>query len=292
MKKVILVLFLVLIANNILYGQARFVICEDDFEGPQNTSCFAGYYILDNIPSGSNVWQICVPGKPLFNQALSPTHAILTDSTGPYPVNDTSVFLFKAYVYLTGNDVPIFGGHYKFDSDSLKDFGRIDVSYDHGTTWNDILTDTSLYWTTEKPVFTGRVFQWREFSANWLEYPPPFDTLYYRYTFISDSIQTNQQGWMLDNLYVADHIEGISSGNNKNGVSVFPNPAGDCLTVSSPAPTIIKHITIIDLFGRSRIEAIVKGEQSDIDISALEKGFYIMTVNSGDLQSSIRFLKE
>jgi len=262
-----------------------------DFDNPPNYSCYDGINSIVINSSPSNLWQICVPNKPIFNQSLSPTHAILTDSTGPYPVNDTSVFILKTYTFLTGDDVPVFGGWYKFDSDSLKDFGRIDVSYDHGMTWRDILTDTTIYWHTQKPVFTGRVYQWREFYASWIYYPPTFDTVYYRYTFISDSIQTNQQGWMLDNIYVTDHIEGIQSHERDDQLSVFPNPSSDQISISVKDFLGLIEVSIYDLLGGLKLKQKLIQNDSQIDIASLPAGVYMMRVNLGGQLHIVKLLK-
>ncbi len=291
MKKSLLAFFSILMVNGILYGQNKFIVCEVSFENPAYYYCFSGVYTIVNNPSPSNFWQVCEPNKPIFNESLSPTHAILTDNTGPYPVNDTSVFILKTFTFLTGDDVPVVGGWYKFDSDSLKDFGRIDISYDHGITWKDILTDTTIYWHTQKPVFTGRVYQWREFNASWIYYPPAFDTVYYRYTFISDSIQTNQQGWMLDDIYVTDHIEGIQSREREVQLSVFPNPSRDIITLLVLNFHGSIEVSIYDLLGGLRLQQTLFDSCKSLDISSLPNGAYIMRVNLGDQPFIVKLLK-
>ena len=290
MKKSILIFFACLLVIGIVQGQNKFIVCEATFEDPAYYYCTGGSYMVENNPSAANVWQVCVPNKPIFNQAASPTHAILTDSTGPYPVNDTSVFILKAYIVPTPDDVPAIGGWYKFDSDSLKDFGRIDISYDQGITWTDILSDTTIYWTTQKPVFTGRVYQWREFSASFMYYPIS-DTVYFRYTFISDNIQTNQQGWMLDDIYVVDHIEGIHNPDHEAELSVFPNPSKDKVTISGLNSRGLRDVSIFDLLGGLRLHQTLSDGNNQLDIASLADGAYIMRVNMRGQTFIVKLLK-
>ena len=63
----------------------------------------------------------------------------------------------------------------------------------------------------------------------------------------------------------------------KSGLTVYPNPAVDVVTVT--AKQDIKSTTIIDLSGK-RVKAFKAGEQ--INVSSLAKGTYILQVNYGN----------
>jgi hypothetical protein len=289
MKKASLILAGLMISLISVKGQTPFISCTVDFEN-QSFSCWAGFFSLDNNPSAGNIWQVCNPNKPVFDSAYSPIHAIMTDSTGPYPVNDTSGFILKAISY-SSDDVPFIGGWYKFDSDSLKDFGRIELSYDHGVTWQDILADSSIYWDTPKPVFTGRIYQWREFLGL-LPFPSTIDTMYYRFTFISDNIQTNQQGWMLDDIYLLDHIEGIHNHFPDNEVSIFPNPVTDHITISASSIPTNSQLSILTMNGQQLITCKISQPETQLDISTLPGGVYIVKLTNDRTVIIRKFIKQ
>ena len=48
--------------------------------------------------ASQNVWQIGMPQKTIFNMASTEPNAILTDTSGSYPANNTSRFIAKAFV--------------------------------------------------------------------------------------------------------------------------------------------------------------------------------------------------
>ena len=237
------------------------------------------YYTIDTTQIGS-IWNICTPNKPLFDSAYSVPKAILTDSSGTYPINDTSSFIIKTLI--GGFDVPCIGGMYKMDCDSLHDFGIIEISIDHGQTWHNLLSDTVVSnsdWYTQKPIFTGRIKEWTEF----LTYPLSnfgnyylYDTLLTRFTFISDSMQTNRDGWILDDIKIVVHTEGIPEFVKQNNIVVYPNPTKESLFVKFiNLDKIDFSIKIYDIFGRQVFhQSKLKNTVTNIDIHFFDSGTY------------------
>jgi hypothetical protein len=280
MKKIYLILTILMISVSFVKGQQPFYSCTVNFE---DDPCWEASYWNLTVPGVDNIWQICVPNKTVFNSALSSPHAILTDSTGVYPVNNTSDFVIKAVLLNNGGAAYMLGGWYKFDSDSLKDYGRIEISSDHGTTWLNALSDTVIpdfCWSTAKPVLTGRIHQWRQFNAIlWNSFS--VDTLYYRFTFISDSIQTNQDGWMLDDIQLTAHIEGIPE-IGRDEIKIYPNPATELITISAKTFSSKMNVLVYDIVGQLCLQKMIFGTNEDIDISGLGKGIYMVKVSDGN----------
>jgi hypothetical protein len=190
---------------------------------------------------------------------------------------------------------PVIGGYYKFDSDTLTDYGKIEFSLDHGTTWYNALSDTVIAdwaWFTPKPVLTGRIHQWREFAAMVPYYNHIIDTIYYRFTFISDNIQTNREGWMLDDLFLIDHTEGIQNIASPDEISIYPNPAVNTITVSGKTLNPETDLSVYDILGQLRLQQTINQNQQDIDISGFSKGIYMVRVQSGDKYVVKRIVKE
>jgi hypothetical protein len=277
MKKTFLFFNLLLIMSSSVTGQNPFVSCIIDFE--TNPCWEASYYNL-TIQGSDNIWQICTPNKSIFDSACSTPKAILTDSTGPYPINNTSSFIIKFVPLSFCMCAPVLGGYYKFDSDTLKDFGRIEFSLDHGVTWLNALSDTIIpdwAWLGQKPVLTGRVNQWREFYTTLWNYFTT-DTLYYRYTFVSDSIQTNQEGWMLDNLSLIEHIEGLQENASRDEITIYPNPTYGTITIESKNVTKEMDVSVYNIQGQLILEQTLNNNKGDLNISNLDKGIYMVKV--------------
>ncbi len=216
---------------NILFGQFyspdSYTIDFDNF--PQYD-----YIIIDTISNPDNIWQIGVPNKPMFANAYSATHAIVTDTLNPYPINDTSSFIFR-HIRPTnpelGNESLQLKFWYKFNSDSLTDFGMVEASIDNGATWINLLTEDETYdfsWLAAKPILTGNSNGWQQFALELssLTYMVGYsDTLCYRFTFISDSVQTNKDGWMIDNFEINDSWEKVDKFDSNENITLYPNPS-------------------------------------------------------------------
>lgn len=237
MKKAVIVLFLV--CSNLIYGQ---IICNNYCLTFDDTICATHLKIDTTI--ASNVWQT---GKPQKNSidTLHTGNVIITDTVHPYPVNNYSVFTITNLA--TPGDIygcKMFSAKYYVDTDSLKDFGKIEFSPDRGTTWIDLINDTtynsSIIWYGLKPTLTGHSFS--SFDVLLTDNGSVFnlqlgDTLLYRFSFTSDSIFDNRAGLLYDNICFGDFIEGISEIHFKPIKSkIFPNPSSENFSIEFENP--------------------------------------------------------
>lgn len=284
--------FLILtLCSTLMYGQyyGNYHINFDNEYGLENL-------FIDTISNDNNIWEIGAPDKIVFDSAYSLPNAICTDTANSYPVNDTSVFLIRnlADGGFEKTHTVILGGRYKIDSDTLKDFGKIEFSPDNGVTWVDLLTDTvysekGCYdWWSEKPTFTGKTDGWKEFYVWLAGFGWEFDiggwdandTVIYRFTFISDSVQTNRDGWILDDLHFEDYYESIEErGFNSFNSSVFPNPAHHLVNIEfSNEASKNYNISIYDVNGRLTMSDDTRTGLIQFDLSNLSAGVYFYRI--------------
>ena len=155
-----------------------------------------------------------------------------------YCINDTSIITVKAPVYAHdwGSHTIMF--YYKLNTDTLSDYGKLEVSADNGMTFINVLTqwnDYGFWWNGDiHENFTGNTNDWNWFSiciSSLLDSFPTADTILYRFTFISDGNQTNKDGWIIDDLVVQDVTENIDEINMNLGSICYPNPVSDYLTI-------------------------------------------------------------
>lgn len=224
-------------------------------------------YSISIDTSSQNLWQVGTPGKSFFDSAFSPSLAILTDTINSYSSNNASFFDLKFYPNNPSYSSPFYGGNvffeikHKFDTDTLLDGGYISISYDNGQSFTNILKDSlvCMYFTPRNNIWTGGYYNdslytlsdtlyngengFSGHSNNWITtrfawYDIPIkcqwlmDTTIIRFNFISDSIQTNKEGWMIDNirLYTVEFPGNIDKKQNSN-IRVYPNPANDVLSI-------------------------------------------------------------
>lgn len=74
----------------------------------------------------------------------------------------------------------------------------------------------------------------------------------------------------------------------KNELTLYPNPASDILFISYKPQTKNPKFEIIDVTGRK----ILTTKQTQIDVSKLPQGLYLLKVQDGELIFSKRFIKE
>jgi hypothetical protein len=282
MKNICIILILITVSN-FSFGQDLYYI---DFDSPWSEN---NHIIIDTVSNPDNIWQIGVPDKTLFDSAYSATHAIVTDTLNPYPINDTSAFIIKHIRPIDegGNTNLILNFWFRFDSDTLTDFGKVEASIDDGATWIDLLIDDityDLYWLAPKPVLTGKSNGWQNFNlelSNLTYYLGYSDTLLYRFTFISDNIQSNKDGWIIDDFELADWWEGIEDNAIHESIKFYPNPTTGIIFINEEFKTIDNKISILNNIGQVVFETNSSFNET-IDISNLQNGIYLIIYENSE----------
>lgn len=77
---------------------------------------------------------------------------------------------------------------------------------------------------------------------------------------------------------------------SEKNISVFPNPANHFLTVRLKNGDLIDQINIYNLQGRNMLS--INPMNNTIDISNIEKGFYILKLNYGEIEFNERLIIE
>lgn len=265
------------------YGTIRF----------EGSDFLHGYLSLyrDTATNPNCIWQIGKPQKTVFTSSFSPDKAIVTDTLNTYPPNDTSSFIIKMsdlnFAWYIGSfyphSTPFIRGRYKVDSDSLSDYGSIAISMDMGSNWIDILEDTVYNFVQNSgtmPVLTGSSDGWQIFTLSFAQLADSFtispsDTVLLKFTFVSDSTETNRDGLIFDDFVIMDWWESVDDP-SKTPVDIYPNPAASQLRVRSPEEGTL---FITDLFGKTQCSINIEevGKEANLDLSALSSGFYIYT---------------
>ncbi len=78
---------------------------------------------------------------------------------------------------------------------------------------------------------------------------------------------------------------------NKLQVSVFPNPATEQLFITLDSKTKNAEVIISNLSGKAIINAALQN-QNNIDISGLQIGMYMLTINTENGSETVKFIKQ
>lgn len=263
---------------------------------------------IDTFPQ--NIWQIGQPQKVYFDSSYSAIKAIVTDTVTSYPIDNHSYFDIKIgefnynyyYMYYVGMEIK-----HKFDTDTLKDGGYISVSYDNGLTWMNIINDTSDYYDI-KPSdndwwpntslysetdtlyngefgFSGKSEGWQTTFFSWYYIPVKndlnwVDTTLIRFNFISDNIDNNKEGWMIDDIKLCSVDLGSAYNENKvEEFSIYPNPMIKSSTIVLQRKYETIQTLLIDIHGN----VITKQKHMNCDSFVLHRnniprGIYFLKI--------------
>ena len=255
MKKFILSLLCFSLVS--MVAKAQFNPEVIDFESVTNS------LIHIDTANHANLWQIGRPQKTLFNSAITPPNAIVTDTLLPYPINTNSSFQFTVYdsTFILSGSNPTwswnyiyFSFEYEMDSDTLHDGGYVEFSLDSGQTWHDIAPWNSMFYY-QNTLFNGRpAITGHRLGPDYrmatiplcagLGGPTIPHSIDIRFTFASDSINTNKEGWLIDNIWFGvDICSGIHEASKANTVTAYPVPASTSIAFQSDE--VMKNATLI-----------------------------------------------
>ena len=240
-------------------------------------------FIDTNLPN--NIWEIGKPEKRFFYSAYTFPNAILTDKINFYPTNNSSEFIVRTPTYISNWGGVTMTFQHKFETDTLLDGGTILVS-SNGNTWTNLINSAALKFSSYNIYsgkdsikslldvgFSGNSKGWQDFHCYW-NYPPA-DTLWIKFKFASDPVQTNKEGWMIDNLVFSYDLGiGINELNLNSPIHIFPNPTSDFIFVGAHNSRKYRTMTIKDIIGKT----ILTTDKETIDLSGFQPGLYFAEI--------------
>jgi len=300
-----ILIFLLLILAVTEKANAQYTHDSVSFETPTSK------IVIDT--TGNNIWQIGTPNKNFFNGAHSGMKAILTDTVNSYPKNDTSSFIYVIGNPYTQTCYTSMEFWHKYDTDTLKDIGIIEASYDGGNSWvmvndtNEVSPLGSEFWwdsdyhessdkyTPHKLYTSGKSDGWILSRFNWVWWIPvkgdtiivPPDSLMIRFTFISDSIDTNKEGWMIDDILTVSAewqlCTDVKNHTEKENITVYPNPFSSQATLKAGFPLKNTGIVVYNSFGQVvNMTKVISGQKAVLNRNNLPAGLYFLVITENN----------
>lgn len=273
-----------------------------------STSC-PSVHLDTTIPS--NIWRIGQTSKTDF---LPSTSAIVTGLSDPYQINNDSYFDVNIYGIKYNYINPLITFDHKFITDTLNDGGYIEVSFDQGSTWKNVVYDSTMILsfgntgrtnvyeiddtiTGKIPSFNGSSNGWIHSEIEWVWYImtksvndfsfPASDTLTLRFHFKSDNNQTNKAGWIIDNINISNIVIGSIDDiikDNDSYILVSPNPITESAQISILKENVFIHsIDVFDVLGNCIFsEHGLKFANYTFKKNKLQPGIYILKIEDSD----------
>jgi hypothetical protein len=263
----------------------------------------------ENLNSES-IWQFGKPSKTKLNAAYSGNRALITDSVKSISGkrNDTYLLKFSQFRDSYGGNLHL-GFRHKYDFDSLSG-GLISISTDKGKTFYNVWSDTgyfasswwynnlyaknSLLWNGE-PGFKGSSTDWIYTQINFTFFilVKNEDSIYIRFDYVSDSMSTPHEGWLIDEIKIGGEWR---TGGFENialypEIKVFPNPAQKQISFENGAEPIrnFKHYAILNPAGKEvQKGSLLPGQINSLNIEDLETGLYFLQLENSNGEIAIK----
>ena len=254
-----------------------------------------------NIPSPpENIWQVGSPNKVFLDSSLSGKAVLMTDTINSYTAMTDDYFLIlidhpdDSYSWPEG----ILSFYHRFQIDSLLDGGFIEISYDEGASWKNIIDDhtniyrafTGLYSATDTidsgiPAFTGSTDGWKYTEFHWIWLGLTKSATYelegqpiLKFRFVSDGVDTGKDGWLIDQLVFRGYdFSGAVSDQPSSTVDVYPNPFSEFLHINISKGVGKSTFRLYGSDGKILIQREIS-EGDAIDTYALSTGIYYYAI--------------
>jgi len=111
------------------------------------------------------------------------------------------------------------------------------------------------------------------------------DTLYFRYSIISDPVQSNHEGWVIDNLLAhLTFIHTVQEKEQKDYIHLFPNPSNGIVNIQVQKKTnkfhVIEEIKVINEVGETVKSFGLSPTKFRVDLSNQPNGVYFITIKT------------
>jgi hypothetical protein len=306
MKKIITTIILILTSIN-GFSQSK-APGDTTFVDTISFEVECDYLSIDT--SSQNIWEIGIPSQFFLDSAYTFSKAIMTDTNEYYPTNNYSYFDLRFINF----QYPFFDLYYsvgisfkhKFDTDTLQDGGFITVSYDNGETWYNVIEDyyNSPFCMYPNPFdpenalydyddtlfqgeygFSGNSGGWIKTNLYWRicyvkDTKAEYDTMTVRFNFISDEIDQNKEGWLIDDIHLfwIELEPGNVSSIDNQLIKLFPNPTNDYVNIESQV--VLNQIEVYSLEGKIIENKKINGYMDNMSCRKLKNGLYILKLHT------------
>tara|TARA_R110001606_G_scaffold221776_2_gene369602 strand:+ start:23545 stop:27621 length:4077 start_codon:yes stop_codon:yes gene_type:complete len=242
--------------------------------------------------------------KPIgfLSSAIHSTHSYDEDTTYIYKLRtpiiisaENPTFKYRDIAIIeTGETGTVFG------DDEFYDYVVVEGSVD-GVDWKPIeegydASYNAAWLTTYNNEGMGNEGLYVQHTANLLDTFNAGDTVIFRFRLFSDQL-SNAWGWSIDDLKIQTESDNTltSAGNSLDEWSLYPNPAGNFVTLGHPdSDRGLLGITIFNMGGQKMLqkEMSVISKSTEVNLTTLEPGIYVLIANFPNGEKKFRFLKE
>lgn len=290
-----LILFVAFLCLSIT-TKAQWPSMVQNFDG-NDTDPYNSVMIIQDT-SATNVWQIGPPQKAIFDSAFTAPNAIMTDTINYYPMGVNSSFYAYVQHLQWYYGINAFRWMQKLDIDTAYDGGIIEYSLDSGNTWVNVINNPYVYnfygydtanidtLVTGEYAFSGTDTAWRDI---WLCFDQSYmfnhDSVVFRFRLVSDSVDNQKQGWMIDNMRVhMTYIHTVAkTAEQAYKMKVYPTNTTGRVQIEGEKINeyyVIEHMQLLSADGKMVKEYGLAPVKFYIDIADQPDGMYYLKIKT------------
>lgn len=285
-------LLLCLFTSLLYYSNAQYLL--QYFDGSDTIPGQALFVEFDT----TGIWQIGEPEKTYFDTAYTVPNVLITDTLNPLPDSTDAYFWFTYDLQNYQGGVIALQWTQKLDLDTNTEVAIIEFSTDTMQTWQNVFyhpdidnfygylsSSEGTHHQTGDIGFTGTDTIWRDI---WLCFGYDFiynyniDTLNFRYRILTDTVEHQSEGWMIDNFLVHETwFHTIGEISDEDTFTAFPTETSGPLKVvcsKKGSPLVIDHVELIDMSGRVMREYKPESTNFELDLSRFPAGQYKLKI--------------
>ncbi len=265
------------------------------FDGA-DTSDYALQIYLDT--AAENSWQIGKPSKLIFDSAATAPNALMTDTINMYPVSNNSMFWIKIPVWDTWGILAV-QWMQKLDLEQGRDGGIIEFYNIQDSVWENAFNSPYVYnfygylpenadtLLTGEYAFSGTDTSWRNiwlcYDFSWLTGIGD-DTIDLRYRIETDTNDTQQEGWMIDDMIAnITLMHTIQSNEQTDYFNIYPSPTQGIVhleAVKLQQYHVIESLDVVNIQGNVVKHYGLSPTKFTIDIGELPSGMYLLRIKT------------
>ena len=253
------------------------------------------------ISESNKTWEIGIPSKAGMNDSYDGFPVIATKLTENYPLGSNDYFDVELPYYDQMWGEGILSFWHKYDTDSLKDGGIIEGSFDGGETWKNLTIAnvtisnfySGLYTTNDTivgniPAFTGRSMDWKRVELYWFwlaltKRSNAVHGMILRFKFHSRETSTPKGGWEISNMMLkAYHITGSVADNSSNEITLFPNPTKGNMNLSMIGTPNNHIFSLYSQTGTKLFDLTLTSQTQNINLCQCSIGTYTYIIRQNN----------
>jgi hypothetical protein len=248
--------------------------------------------LTDNAEGGFGNWVTDQGWGVIRSNAHSPVNSFTDSPKGNYKNNANNSMTLKNPVNASGTDALVLSFWQKYAVQLDKDYCRVEVSSDNGTTWQQAIS------------YTGTVSTIHQVQIDITKYANRSSNVKVRFRLTSDASGV-ADGWYVDDILITGYthsgqtVTGVNENNTPYKYSLnqnYPNPFNPTTKINYQLPiTNYVKLSIYDMLGRE-ITVLVNEKQSagtygvKWDASNYPSGVYFYKLTAGEFSQTNKMI--